>query len=148
MRAGELVALKWKDIDFEEHTISITKTYYNPTNNTLEYQLVPPKTRKSKRTIVVDEEVIAPLRSICWSNRKCRSTMVKLILTKDYFSQEGKTTRLSYFHQDSGKQNGVSAEAGRLKSRTYSPLAAPYANFIVSRSKGRLRRDYGSAWSL
>jgi integrase len=44
MRVGELVALKWKDIDFEEHTISITKTYYNPTNNTLEYQLVPPKT--------------------------------------------------------------------------------------------------------
>jgi integrase len=42
MRVGELVALKWKGIDFEEHTISITKTYYNPTNNTLENQLVPP----------------------------------------------------------------------------------------------------------
>lgn len=62
MRAGELVALKWKDIDFDEQTISITKTYYNPTNNTLEYQLVPPKTRKSKRAIVVDEEVIAALK--------------------------------------------------------------------------------------
>ncbi|MGF6952848.1 integrase [Neobacillus sp. B4I6] len=61
MRAGELVALKWKDIDFDEQTISITKTYYNPTNNTLEYQLVPPKTRKSKRAIVVDEDVIAAL---------------------------------------------------------------------------------------
>ncbi|MCM3729702.1 site-specific integrase [Neobacillus cucumis] len=62
MRAGELVALKWKDIDFNEQTISITKTYYNPTNNTLEYQLVPPKTRKSKRAIVVDEAVIAALK--------------------------------------------------------------------------------------
>jgi integrase len=36
MRVGELVALKWKDIDFDEHTISITKTYYNPNNNILD----------------------------------------------------------------------------------------------------------------
>ncbi|CAH2715076.1 hypothetical protein BACCIP111895_02260 [Neobacillus rhizosphaerae] len=43
IRVGELIALKWKDIDFNNHTISITKTYYNPTNNTLEYQLVTPR---------------------------------------------------------------------------------------------------------
>jgi integrase len=70
MHAGELVALKWKDIDFKEHTISITKTYYNPTNNTLEYQLVPPRTRKSKRTIVVDEAVIAALKKHMLSQQK------------------------------------------------------------------------------
>ncbi|MFD2444203.1 tyrosine-type recombinase/integrase [Bacillus sp. CGMCC 1.16607] len=61
IRVGELVALKWKDIDFKNHTISITKTYYNPNNNALEYQLVTPKTRKSKRKIIVDEEVIHQL---------------------------------------------------------------------------------------
>jgi integrase len=61
IRVGELVALKWKDVDFKNHTISITKTYYNPNNNTLEYQLVTPKTRKSKRKIIVDEEVIHQL---------------------------------------------------------------------------------------
>ena len=33
MRAGELLALKWSDIDFENNTISITKTYYNANNN-------------------------------------------------------------------------------------------------------------------
>ncbi|MCP8971370.1 site-specific integrase [Ectobacillus ponti] len=70
MRAGELVALKWRDIDFEEHTISITKTYYNPTNNTLEYQLVTPKTRKSKRAIVVDEKVIAALKKHMLEQKK------------------------------------------------------------------------------
>lgn len=62
MRVGELVALKWKDIDFDNHTISITKTYYNPNNNTLEYQLLPPKTKRSKRTIIVDEDVIAAFK--------------------------------------------------------------------------------------
>ncbi|MGB3566033.1 MAG: site-specific integrase [Priestia megaterium] len=61
IRVGELVALKWKDVDFKNQTISITKTYYNPNNNTLEYQLVTPKTRKSRRKIIVDEEVINTL---------------------------------------------------------------------------------------
>lgn len=61
IRVGELVALKWRDVDFKNHTISITKTYYNPNNNALEYQLVTPKTRKSKRKIIVDEEVFHQL---------------------------------------------------------------------------------------
>lgn len=39
----------------------VTKTYYNPNNNTLEYQLVTPKTRKSRRKIIVDEDVIKTL---------------------------------------------------------------------------------------
>jgi integrase len=62
IREGELVALKWKDVDFNNHTISITKTYYNPTKNTSEYQLVTPKTRKSRRKIIVDEMVISALK--------------------------------------------------------------------------------------
>ncbi|MGG5254754.1 tyrosine-type recombinase/integrase [Neobacillus sp. SM06] len=62
IRVGELVALKWKDIDFVNHMISITKTYYNPNNNTLKYQLVTPKTKKSRRKIIVDEKVINALK--------------------------------------------------------------------------------------
>jgi len=54
MRAGELCALKWADINFEEHTISITKTLYNPTNNTLKYSLLTPKTKSSVRMIEID----------------------------------------------------------------------------------------------
>ena len=61
IRVGELVALKWKDVDFTNHIISITKTYYNPSNNTLEYMLVTPKTKRSRRKIIVDEEVIKTL---------------------------------------------------------------------------------------
>lgn len=62
MRVGELVVLRWKDIDFDEQIIKITKTYNNEKNNTKNYQLVPPKTIKSKRKIVVDELVIEALR--------------------------------------------------------------------------------------
>lgn len=58
IRVGELCALKWKDINFEEGTISITKTYYNPVNNIRKYQIVAPKTQKGKRTIDVDKKVL------------------------------------------------------------------------------------------
>lgn len=61
MRIGELIALKWRNIDFKKQTISITKTYYNPDNNTKKYQLVPPKTKKSRRKIVVSDEIINEL---------------------------------------------------------------------------------------
>ena len=61
MRGGELCALKWSDIDFDQHTISITKTYYNPNNNIKKYELVPPKTAASKRIIPVSEKVTKEL---------------------------------------------------------------------------------------
>jgi integrase len=61
LRVGELCALKWRDIDFENHTISVTKTYYNPTNNKKEYKLLTPKTSTSVRIIDVDETVINEL---------------------------------------------------------------------------------------
>ncbi len=58
MRIGELLALKWSDIDFDEQTISITKTYHNPDNITDAYLLLPPKTKKSKRIITVEKIVL------------------------------------------------------------------------------------------
>lgn len=61
IRAGELCALKWSDIDFEEVTISISKTYYNPTNNRKEYKLLTPKTPTAVRIIDIDETVINEL---------------------------------------------------------------------------------------
>lgn len=62
MRLGELVSLKWKDIDFDEHSIRISKTYYNPKNNTLHFELVPPKTISSKRKIIVEDIIIEALK--------------------------------------------------------------------------------------
>jgi len=61
IRAGELCALKWSDIDFANHTIKITRTYYNPKNNIKKYELQPPKTKASRRTIDIAEKVIKEL---------------------------------------------------------------------------------------
>ncbi|MDV2686624.1 site-specific integrase [Alkalihalophilus lindianensis] len=64
MRAGELCALKWSDINFEDQTVSITKTLYNPTNNLPKYKLLPPKTKRSKRTIHLDGFVLEELKKL------------------------------------------------------------------------------------
>ena len=61
IRAGELCALKWSDINFDEQTIKITRTYYNPGNNIQSYELQTPKTKASRRTIDITERIIKEL---------------------------------------------------------------------------------------
>ncbi|WP_256701541.1 tyrosine-type recombinase/integrase [Paenibacillus sp. P3E] len=61
MRVGELCALKWKDINFTDKRISITKTLYNPSNNVVRYELLTPKTSSSNRIIEIDDDLIKVL---------------------------------------------------------------------------------------
>lgn len=83
MRAGELCALKWKDVDFESKTITITKTYYNPDNNTTAYQLLTPKTNTSKRVIEVDKAVLDELEK-----HKARQNVIKMKLRNTYKDED------------------------------------------------------------
>ncbi|ARJ38659.1 hypothetical protein SporoP8_07120 [Sporosarcina ureae] len=62
MRIGELLVLKWSDINFDRNTISITKTLYNPSNKRFEYELLTPKTKKSIRTILIDPSLMSLLK--------------------------------------------------------------------------------------
>lgn len=61
MRIGEFTVLRSSDIDFTNNRISITKTYFNPTNNMTHYKLLTPKTKTSARTIDVDPIVTKAL---------------------------------------------------------------------------------------
>lgn len=63
MRVGELCALKWKDIDFEEHRINVRKTIYREDKTIENYELIPPKTKKSIRIIEIDEDLIKVLEA-------------------------------------------------------------------------------------
>jgi integrase len=83
IRVGELCALKWKDINFEEHAIAITKTYYNPVNNIKKYQIVAPKTHTSKRIIDVDPNVLALLEK-----HKAEQNEVHMKYRKTYHNQD------------------------------------------------------------
>nr|WP_237088679.1 site-specific integrase [Paenibacillus larvae] len=79
MRIGELCALKWPDINFSEQTISITKTYYNPNNNIKNYTLLTPKTKSSKRVIIVDKIVLDELEQL-----QAEQKRIKMLFRKTY----------------------------------------------------------------
>jgi len=63
MRSGEMCALKWPDINFDTNEIRITKTLYNPNNNMQKYELTPPKTAGSIRTIDIDDSIMKMLKT-------------------------------------------------------------------------------------
>lgn len=64
LRRGELSVLKWGDVDFENQTISITKTFsYGQTKAGNDIMLGPPKTSESERVIDIDEFVLSKLKS-------------------------------------------------------------------------------------
>src|SRR5690606_29767878 len=54
--------LKWNDVDFEHNEIRITKTIYNEKNNMREYEITPPKTMGSVRTIKMEPEIMNMLK--------------------------------------------------------------------------------------
>lgn len=58
MRIGEAVLLQWKDLDFANNSISINKTYFNPSNNKRKFEIQTPKTRSSKRNILIDPSIM------------------------------------------------------------------------------------------
>ncbi len=85
IRIGELCPLKETDIiknNDGSHSLSITKTYYNPTNNIKSYQLVPPKTLSSRRIIDIDNLVVNSLNSIIERNKE-----IKKIVGSEYYDK-------------------------------------------------------------
>lgn len=79
IRSGELCALKWSDLDPEELTISITKTYYNPSNVIKKYELLTPKTANSIRKFDLSPTVFAELESY-----KAIQNEIKMLHRKTY----------------------------------------------------------------
>lgn len=61
MRRGELLALKWSNIDFKNNIISIRKTVDTMVGSVKNYVLGPPKTKRSRRDIIVTRDVIKEL---------------------------------------------------------------------------------------
>lgn len=82
LRVGELCALKWKDIDYVNQTISVTKTIYNKKSNVLEYTLQTPKTKSSRRTIDVDPFVLEVLEK-----HRARQNVIRLACGEVYLKE-------------------------------------------------------------
>ena len=63
VRTGEMVGLKWEDIDFERGIISIRRTM-EYRYSVGEWHIGPPKTKKSNREIPITEECAAMLKEL------------------------------------------------------------------------------------
>lgn len=59
MRVGEVMALKWQDINFVQRTIRINKSY-----DYVQNKVKPPKTANSKRVIRVNQELLDILKEL------------------------------------------------------------------------------------
>ena len=60
VRRGEMLALNWSDIDYNNQTISITKNLV--TSSGVKERIHPPKTKAGKRDVRVDNNTLAVLR--------------------------------------------------------------------------------------
>lgn len=60
LRKGELLALRWKDIDFEKSTLSVKQTLATCDKWEIKFQV--PKTEKSLRTISIDSETLQVIK--------------------------------------------------------------------------------------
>lgn len=59
-RKGEILALTWEDLNFKKNTLNISKTLTLGLENRLIVQ--PPKTKKSKRVLSMDESTMAIMK--------------------------------------------------------------------------------------
>lgn len=59
LRGGEALALTWKDIDFEEKTLTVSKNLSQTKNG---FAVSSPKTKSSYRTISLDDKTIRTLK--------------------------------------------------------------------------------------
>lgn len=62
-RSGELSALTWNDVDFKKGLINIDKSIDFKIKG-VEYQIKPPKTKKSKRKVLLDKSTVELLEAL------------------------------------------------------------------------------------
>ncbi|MGK4017687.1 tyrosine-type recombinase/integrase [Weissella paramesenteroides] len=88
MRRGELLALKWTDIDYKNNLIHITKNLV--TSSGVKEVIHPPKTKAGKRDVKVDDNTLAILRH--WQAVQAKLTLASgLQSTGIVFTNEGLT---------------------------------------------------------
>lgn len=70
MRRGELLGLKWDDIDFKKDCLYIRRAYVKVDAG---FIFTDPKTAKSKRTVTLDAPTVAKLKS--WKNQQSKEAL-------------------------------------------------------------------------
>ncbi|MEI2426791.1 site-specific integrase, partial [Priestia megaterium] len=96
-RKGELLALKWEDINFENGFIRLTKTLFH---NEGEFIFQTSKTKESKRTISLDTKTLSLLKK--WRVEQIQANLANMDTFSDneivFTRDEGSPMRLAYLN--------------------------------------------------
>lgn len=109
IRVGELSVLKWRDIDSKQNTISITKTLYHKRNDEGRYALNPPKTKKSKRVIDIEEAVLDELEK-----HRARQNIIRMEKRKTYYDKDFVFPHDEYAHGYPQSQIAINRRMKRI----------------------------------
>lgn len=90
LRLGEAQALEWGDIDFDNKTLTVNKSMYYKSAN--EFYVTEPKTRAGNRTIALDDNTIAYLKT--WKAIQIKNIMFsKYVLSYNGLPTNKSTTK-------------------------------------------------------
>lgn len=89
LRQGELLALTWDDIDFENSILKVNKTQvefkdYDEPNSKYRIDYNPPKTKSSNRTVPLLPEIVVMLKDM--KEKQCKSLDTNLL----FYNYKGK----------------------------------------------------------
>ncbi|ALC83929.1 MULTISPECIES: site-specific integrase [Bacillus] len=79
LRRGELLGLKWSDVDFSENRINVSRSLIYDKQG---FRFGPVKTEKSERSVKVDKKVMEELRSY-----KAKQSELKIAIRSEYDDQ-------------------------------------------------------------
>lgn len=135
MRKGELLALQWDDIDWDESKISVTKSAGVADNEPI---IKAPKTRNSIRTVTLPESVMALLREYYKEQTRTRLAL------GDYWKNEGwlftqlNGTRMDYstpahhFRNTLKRYNQTASKANQLPLIPFHGLRHTSATILIA----------------
>lgn len=89
LRLGEAQALEWTDIDFENKTLTVSKSMYYKSAN--EFYVTEPKTRAGNRTIALDDVTIQYLTE--WKSVQGKNVFSKYVLSYNGLPTNKSTTK-------------------------------------------------------
>ncbi|EKS8370495.1 site-specific integrase [Bacillus thuringiensis] len=117
-RKGELLALTWADVNFEESTIDINKTEYNR-------QVTKPKTKSSNRVIMLPTYTINLLKEL-----KNHAT-VKTPIKNDYvvFGEFYKSITIATLHKDYDKYVSIAG----IKRILIHEFRHSHASYLINK---------------
>ena len=117
LRKGELLALKWADVDFENNTVSVTKA----TAVVNKEQIVKvPKTRNSYRKVSIPQSVSTRLHKLQLEQIRYRLSVGSYWVDEDWIFTQSNGKMLSYYtpchalHDTINRYNANKAEMDRL----------------------------------